>query len=293
LWLLRGLLRLLLQLQASASQQLLASQLAEVKAHSSALLQQKGAKLAALEAALADTQRQLQQAQAAAAEAAAAAAAGGACGQQGSAWRPASPVAAAGLQHVVQQQGGSRPGSAAAVVRPVSPLAGCTQQQQQGWLVSGTAYITQQHCQADLALAGALLEHSSSSSTSLQRRCSTPAGTAAAAAGRINSRPGSAALGGSPTGKLGGTHKQQQGWAADASSSLLSGAACSQSALEKLKPQIEQQLQLELRQKATAMLAPAAAAAAAAVAEGSCSASGGDAAVLAQYACSLQEQLEG
>ncbi|KAF6259629.1 hypothetical protein COO60DRAFT_1625992 [Scenedesmus sp. NREL 46B-D3] len=59
--------------QVSVSQQLLASQLAEVKAQSSALLQQKDARIAALAAQLADTQRQLQQAQRAAEAAAAAA----------------------------------------------------------------------------------------------------------------------------------------------------------------------------------------------------------------------------
>jgi hypothetical protein len=60
-----------------------------------------------------------------------------------------------------------------------------------------------------------------------------------------------------------------------------------------MKRQIEQQVQLELRHQATAMLAPAAATAVVATSEGGCSAGGSDAAVLAQYACSLQEQLEG
>lgn len=255
----------------SASQQLLATQLAEVRAQSSALLQQKDARIAALQAQLADAQRQLQQAQLSAeAAGAAAASAGSAKAQQAAAnapgMRPASPAAV-----VPSQQGCSRPGSAVQPVSCCSPSGGQRRQQQQqrAWVGSGTACITQQHYRADLALAGALLEHSSSNIS----RCRSPNG-GAAAAGR-GSRPCSA-----------------QG---------SSGAACSPGSMEQLKRQVEQQVELKLRQRAAALLTPVGAAAAAAAAAGTdsdysaaaTSASAADAAVLAQYACTLQEQLEG
>lgn len=189
-------------LQALESQQLLATQLAELKLQSSSLLQQKNSRIGALELQLADAQRQLQAEQHKAAAIAASAAAAAAPSttpeqaQEGvtascssgsrpasaAVFRPSSPHQQQQQQHhgssrqscCKPQQGHTRPASAASASR------------KPGWSISGAACSIHQHYREDLALAGALLDNSNSSSSPMAR------------VGAAGSRPSSAVPGGRP-----------------------------------------------------------------------------------------------